>query len=53
MSWCDDLEAWANEDKLLVSGARPLTEDEQLYLRLLKLGECVVLVFKKRYAPTQ
>ena len=30
---------------MLVAGARPLTEDEQLYLRLLELGECVVLAF--------
>ena len=32
---------------MLVTGARPLTEDEQLYLRLLELGECAVLVFLK------
>jgi len=38
---------------LLVAGARPLTEDEQLYLRLLELGECAILVFQKRYAPTR
>jgi hypothetical protein len=38
---------------LLVAGPRPLTKDEQLCLRLLELGECVVLVFKKRYALTQ
>jgi hypothetical protein len=28
---------------LLDAGARPLTDDERLYLRLLELGECVFL----------
>ena len=45
MSRYDELDARLIKDKLLVVGARPLTEDEQLYLRLLQLGECAVLVF--------
>ena len=53
MSGCDDLDAQANKNKLLVAGARPLTKDEQLYLWLLELGECVVLAFMKRYVSTQ
>jgi hypothetical protein len=28
---------------LLAAGARPLTDDEKLYFRLLELGECVFL----------
>ena len=27
-----------------VGGSRPLTDDEQLYIRLLELGECMFLV---------
>jgi hypothetical protein len=38
---------------LLAIGSKPLTDDEQLYLRLLDLGECMFLVLEKRYAPTQ
>jgi hypothetical protein len=39
----DGLDAWANQNKLLAAGSRPLTDDERLYLGLLELGECVFL----------
>jgi len=29
---------------LLAKGSKPLTDDEQLYLRLLELGECIFLI---------
>jgi hypothetical protein len=38
---------------LLAAGSKPLTDDEQLYLSLLDLGECMFLGLEKRYAPTQ
>jgi hypothetical protein len=36
------LDAYANCNKLLDAGVRPLTKDEQLYLRLCKLGMCIL-----------
>ena len=47
------LDALANWDKLLAAGFRSLTDDEQLYLRLLQSGDSMFLVLEKRYTPTQ
>jgi hypothetical protein len=38
---------------LLAASSKPLTDDEQLDLRLLDLGECMFLVLETRYALTQ
>ena len=38
-----ELHDLANEDKLQAAGDRHLNDDEQLYLRLLKHGECMLL----------
>ena len=32
---------------MLVAGSRPLTDDEQLYIRLLELGECMFLYYRR------
>jgi hypothetical protein len=38
---------------LSAAGLRPPSDDEQLYLRLLELGECLFALLEKRYAPTR
>jgi hypothetical protein len=43
----DVLDAYANGNKLIDAGTRPLIEDEQLYLRLCKLGECALLLYRE------
>ena len=46
------LKDYANKNMFLATSDRPLNDDEQLYLRLLKQGECMFLVLEKRYTPT-
>ena len=32
---------------MLAAGSKPLTDDEQLYLRLLEFGECMFLYYRR------